>query len=535
MCIFFGHFFETERIPRPTVIVFVTQVQVSIERNQKFMEMKSEKKKLAQQVRNESSTIPEKLSGKRKHHEGASTKHELDPYELILNLKRQKTRNLISDDDHSEESEPSRKSKKSLIPSAREKSLEADANLFDREFKDELLSVPFNVYYNELKEMWQHKKSRFIPFDEETKSGLKIGAWCQYVMLVCDGIVENTFLEPHDFKRLLQISFFDYSGRRPSSFEHRVIELARHREKYGHCNIPPIYKNHYSLGLWCARIRTIAQRVSFPKERLSVLNKHGFVWDENEVKENDSVFNENHGPDSTNKSSKHEDSDDQMDYTNETDTAIENKSVSSGSKLKPIISKKELTELKSSGTFFCRRIMYNFGLTKFTVNDLHGKRRNLRIGHPGLACIHCDNVDSSAAFKHVGSIGRYFPSTIKTLSDTKKTLFTLYKHLQRCKHMDPQELEILAKLRKDHEAERSLQKHGSQKQFFVTIWDRLYKDNADHIVKGDILERNKGRFVAEKVIAHEGNSSLISVKNNKRKESSEETELMLDILGRNKM
>lgn len=101
--------------------------------------------------------------------------------------------------------------------------------------------------------------------------------------------------------------------------------------------------------------------------------------------------------------------------------------------------------------------------------------------------------------------------------------------------MDPQELEILAKLRKDHEAERSLQKHGSQKQFFVTIWDRLYKDNADHIVKGDILERNKGRFVAEKVIAHEGNSSLISVKNNKRKESLEETELMLDILGRNKM
>jgi len=281
------------------------RVQVSIKRNQKFMEMKSEKKKLAQQVRNESSTIPEKLSGKRKHHEGASTKHEL---------------------------------------------------------------------------------------------------------------------------------------------------------------------------------------------------------------ENDSVFNENHGPDSTNKSSKHEDSDDQMDYTNETDTAIKNKSVSSGPKLKPIISKKELIEFKSSGTLFCRRIMYNFGLTKFKVTDLHGKRRNLRIGHPGLACIHCDHVDTSAAFKHVGHRGRYFPSTIKTLSDTKKTLFTLYKHLQRCKHMDPQELEILAELRKDHEAERSLQKHGSQKQFFVTIWDRLYKDNADHIVKGDILERNKGRFVAEEVIAHEGKSSLTSVK-----------------------
>lgn len=499
------------------------------------MEMKSEKKKLAQQVRNESSTVPEKNSGKRKHHEGTSTKNELDPYELILNLKRQKTRNLISDDDHSEESEPKRRSKKSLIIStkAKEMKLEADAQLFDGGFKDELLSVPFDVYYNELKMMWQQNKARFIPFDEETRSGLKIGAWCNFVRLLCDGIIKNTFLEPHDFKRLLQISFFDYSGKRPPSFEQRIIELARHREKYGHCNIPPIYKNHYSLGLWCARIRTIAQRVSFPKERLNVLNELGFVWDENEVKENGSISNENHGSDSTDESSRHDDSDDQMDDTNETDTADKNKSVSSGPKLKPIISKKELVEWKSSGTLFCRRIMHNFGLTKFTHNDLHGKRRNLRIGHPGLACIHCDRVDSGAAFKHVGHIGRYFPSTIKTLSDTKKTLFTLYKHLQRCKHMDPQELEILAKLRNDHEAERSLQKHGSQKQFFVTIWDRLYKDNADHIVKGDIMERNKGRFVAEKVIAHEGSSSLTSVKNSKRKASSED--LTSHILGRNKI
>lgn len=104
----------------------------------------------------------------------------------------------------------------------------------------------------------------------------------------------------------------------------------------------------------------------------------------------------------------------------------------------------------------------------FAEADRLGKRKGLPPGFPGLACTHC--------YGGYGS-GRFFPSSIKTLSDTSKTLNVIHNHMKRCRKCPPKVRETLASLRKTHDEERAKMKFGSQKAFFARIWDRLhYKD-----------------------------------------------------------
>jgi hypothetical protein len=104
----------------------------------------------------------------------------------------------------------------------------------------------------------------------------------------------------------------------------------------------------------------------------------------------------------------------------------------------------------------------------FTEADRLGKRKGLPPGFPGLACRHC--------FGGYGS-GRFFPSSIKTLSDTSKTLNVLHNHMMRCRKCPAEVRDTLDGLRREHDEERAKMKFGSQKAFFAKIWDRLhYKD-----------------------------------------------------------
>eukprot|EP00980_Cylindrotheca_fusiformis_P028316 scaffold22592_cov129-Cylindrotheca_fusiformis.AAC.2 len=104
----------------------------------------------------------------------------------------------------------------------------------------------------------------------------------------------------------------------------------------------------------------------------------------------------------------------------------------------------------------------------FAEADRLGKRKGLPPGFPGLACKHC--------YGGYGS-GRFFPSSIKTLSDTSKTLNVLHNHMMRCRKCPLEVRENLTRLRKTHDEERAKMKFGSQKAFFARIWDRLhYKD-----------------------------------------------------------
>lgn len=102
---------------------------------------------------------------------------------------------------------------------------------------------------------------------------------------------------------------------------------------------------------------------------------------------------------------------------------------------------------------------------KFTEADRLGKRKGLPINFAGLACSHC--------YGGYGS-GRFFPSTIKTMSDTSKTLNVLHSHMMKCRKCPDDVRERLVMLRDGHDEERARMKFGSQKAFFVNIWQRLH-------------------------------------------------------------
>ncbi|CAJ1943102.1 unnamed protein product [Cylindrotheca closterium] len=117
------------------------------------------------------------------------------------------------------------------------------------------------------------------------------------------------------------------------------------------------------------------------------------------------------------------------------------------------------------GTAFSYYLLQQMRPCVFAEADRLGKRKGLPPGFPGLACKHC--------FGGYGS-GRFFPSSIKTLSDTSKTLNVLHNHMMRCRKVPPEIRDSLTSLRKTHDEERAKMKFGSQKAFFARIWDRLH-------------------------------------------------------------
>lgn len=128
---------------------------------------------------------------------------------------------------------------------------------------------------------------------------------------------------------------------------------------------------------------------------------------------------------------------------------------------------------KSSSTAFSWLLLAQMQPCIFTEADRLGKRKALSLGFAGLACRHC--------FGGYGS-GRFFPSSIKTLSDTSKTLNVLYNHMTRCRNVPKEILQEVEKARENHDEERSKMKFGSQKAFFAKIWSRLHDNRPDGLL-----------------------------------------------------
>lgn len=128
---------------------------------------------------------------------------------------------------------------------------------------------------------------------------------------------------------------------------------------------------------------------------------------------------------------------------------------------------------QSLATVFTYAVLTQYTPAKLTEKDRIGKRANLQIGFAGMKCLHC----SSATGKNTNLLqGRYFPSTIKTMCDTKKTLFALHSHLMKCANVPIELKNKLAVLRKKHDVEKKRLGYGSLKSFFSEIWKILHPD-----------------------------------------------------------
>jgi hypothetical protein len=141
---------------------------------------------------------------------------------------------------------------------------------------------------------------------------------------------------------------------------------------------------------------------------------------------------------------------------------------------------------KKYATKYSYGVMKEVTLAYFDECDRRGKRMNIPVGFPGLACKHCYGVRVPAPSEEDENdlnlpvyqrTGRYFPSTVKSFSDTKKTLNAIFSHLLKC-HKCPQEVkQQLLQLEKEHSSERAAKNYGSQSRFFLRIWHRIHKNN----------------------------------------------------------
>ena len=127
-------------------------------------------------------------------------------------------------------------------------------------------------------------------------------------------------------------------------------------------------------------------------------------------------------------------------------------------------------ETKQHGTSLANEIFEkHYKIIKFDESDRGCKRDQLEIGFAGLACAYCDGSRGRAKG------GRYFPSSIKTMADPNKILFSMYKHLQKCSECPSATKNHLNALHKVYDEERAAQARGSQRKFYKAIWHFLRK------------------------------------------------------------
>ena len=130
-------------------------------------------------------------------------------------------------------------------------------------------------------------------------------------------------------------------------------------------------------------------------------------------------------------------------------------------------------------TVFTYAVITQYTPAKLTEKDRIGKRANLQIGFAGIKCLHCS---SATAKNSIFLQGRYFPSSIKTMCDTKKTLFALYSHLMKCANVPTELKNKFVVLRKHHDVEKKRLGYGNLKSFFSNIWKILHGEHPDGVL-----------------------------------------------------
>jgi hypothetical protein len=117
---------------------------------------------------------------------------------------------------------------------------------------------------------------------------------------------------------------------------------------------------------------------------------------------------------------------------------------------------------------FTNAVVNEMQVTFFRSRDRKGSRATIPIGFPGMSCRHCNGS---------GRSGRYFPSSIKTISDSKKSLYAMHKHLSGCKHCPDSIKCNLDNLFTEHvEGRKQNRRQGAQRRYFRKIWLSLHPD-----------------------------------------------------------
>lgn len=124
---------------------------------------------------------------------------------------------------------------------------------------------------------------------------------------------------------------------------------------------------------------------------------------------------------------------------------------------------------RSLVTDYTNHVINQLEVATFSERDRKGNRTKVPIHFKGMACRHCKGFD--------GRTGRYFPSSLKTLADSKKTLYAIGRHLEQCKYCPNDVKTNLRDSMKYHAKdikEKYKRRHGSQRAYFRKIWESLH-------------------------------------------------------------
>ena len=106
--------------------------------------------------------------------------------------------------------------------------------------------------------------------------------------------------------------------------------------------------------------------------------------------------------------------------------------------------------------------------------DQVGSYKNREIGFRGMCCKHCAGAPG---------FGRYFPNSLRSLSQTT-TSQTILKHMSyKCSFCPPEIRQIVSELQKQEAAREGLPtqqrpRYGSRKIFFQRLWTRLHSKDS---------------------------------------------------------
>jgi hypothetical protein len=121
-------------------------------------------------------------------------------------------------------------------------------------------------------------------------------------------------------------------------------------------------------------------------------------------------------------------------------------------------------------------VLCQVALSSFEEADIRGNRSCVPPNFTGLACSHCNGMCKNKT-------GRYFPTALKTISDPKKMLLPLYRHLKSCKQCPIETKEKLAQEFEKYRNAKSNLPHGSRTSFYRLLWHRMHPDSASISIK----------------------------------------------------
>ncbi|GFH58514.1 hypothetical protein CTEN210_14990 [Chaetoceros tenuissimus] len=86
-------------------------------------------------------------------------------------------------------------------------------------------------------------------------------------------------------ERIAKLEEIGFQWKVLATFEERLAELQRFKNKHGHCNVPKRYEENKSLGYWCSTIRMMKSGSKpndgvhkLTDDRITKLKEMGFRW-----------------------------------------------------------------------------------------------------------------------------------------------------------------------------------------------------------------------------------------------------------------